>query len=98
MKIKIHAAGLSLICETGDKPIYKESTVTHHIRRLLNERDGANAWVRWWPNKIGLTDCKQGVKCNRGPCKGEAYWHERYQIESASKAFNNGKVFYQWVK
>ena len=80
-----------LIREEGDKAISKESTVTHHFRRLLNERDGAGVWVRCYPNKIGLTDSRQGVRNTRS---GTIYWHERYQVEAAHKAFNSGAVFY----
>jgi len=94
MKIKQGTNGIELIREPGDKALSKESTVTHHLRRLLNEA-GLRRWVRFYPHKSEgcLTDCHQAVRtADKG---GEIiYWHERYQIEAAHKAFNSGKVFY----
>ena len=85
MRIEKSNNGVTLIREPGDKAISKESTVTHHLRRLL----GRPEWKRCYPNKIGLTGCEQGVQS-----KTAIYWHERYAIEQAHKAFNAGSVFY----
>lgn len=74
-----------------DKKIYKESTVTYKIIKALNERDGIGVWKRFYPDRYGLTSCRQGFRNSR---TGEYYWHERYQIESACEAFNNGGVTY----
>jgi hypothetical protein len=89
MKIKRYPNGIELIREKGDKAISHESTVTHHIRRLLNARDKRGGWTRFYPNRIGLTDCRQGVRRDE-----VRYWHERYQIEPAHQEFNAGRVFY----
>jgi hypothetical protein len=102
MKIEANKAGCTLIREPGDKRISHESTVTHHIRRLLNERDGrqvddhkAGTWRRFYPNKVGLTACRQGVWNGRKGASQVAYWHERYAIENAAEEFNkSGKVWY----
>ena len=48
MKIKTDKYGCTLIREPGDKRISHESTVMHHMRRLLNERDGGG-WTRFYP-------------------------------------------------
>ncbi len=90
MKIIVGKNGIELIRENGDKPLSHESTVVHHIRRLLNGKDG-DEWVRCHPHKMGLTDCRQGV---RNIKSGTIYWHERYQIEAAHKTFNSGRVFF----
>lgn len=92
MKIKQSENGIELIREPGDKTLSKESSVTHHLRRLLNEV-GERRWVRFYPHQYGLTACTQGLRtADKG---GEIiYWHERYQIEAAHKAFNSGSVFY----
>jgi hypothetical protein len=91
MNILFTFDGVRLGRDNGDKPIRKESTVTHHLRRILNERDGLGVWQRFYPNRHGLTACLQGIRNTR---TGEVYWHERYQIEDAHKAFNAGQVFY----
>ena len=92
MRIETEGSGCTLFRETGDKRIGHESTVTHHMRRLLNERDG-KGWTRFYPNRVGLTACLQGVQNKK---TGVAYWHERYAVEDAAKEFNHtGKVFYR---
>jgi len=101
MKIKTSEDGIELVREHGDKAISHESTVTYHLRRLLNERDG-DIWVRCWPHKIGMTDCRQGVQqmspSPTGKSNNTLYWHERYAIEAAHKAFNiKGRVFFSEV-
>ncbi len=108
MRIETNLSGILLIREPGDARISHESTVTHHIRRLLNERDGRRTddrkrgtWRRFYPDRVGLTGCRQGVwngidDEDRG---GVAYWHERYAIENAAEEFNKaGRVFYQRVR
>jgi len=94
MKIKQGTNGIELIREPGDKALSKESTVTHHLRRLLNEA-GLRRWVRFYPHQYGLTACTQGLRTAAAKGGNEIiYWHERYQIEAAHKAFNSGSVFY----
>ena len=90
MRIVTNETGIVLFREHGDKALSHESSVTHHMRRLLNARDGGG-WVRFWPDREGMTDCRQGV-CNRR--KRVYYWHERYAVEAAHKAFNAGAVDY----
>lgn len=90
MKIIVGTNGIDLVRECCDRAISHETTVTHHLRKLLNQRDGGG-WVRCRPEKMGLTDCRQGVMNRKS---GTVYWHERYQIEDAHKAFNGGQVFY----
>ena len=91
MKITAKLGGITLYREPGDTRISRESTVTHHMRRLLNERDGGG-WTRFYPNKEGLTACRQGVQNKR---TGVYYWHERYAIEDAAKEFNSeGSVYF----
>ena len=90
MKINIMTTGIELIREKADKALSKESDVTHHIRRLLNAENNGQ-WVRCWPHKIGLTACEQGVRNKK---TGVIYWHDRYALEAAHKAFNSGGVFY----
>lgn len=88
MRIETTGHGITLIREPGDKALSHESTVTHQLRRLLNERDNGG-WKRYRPNRHGLTDSRQGViRENR------IYWHSRYETELAHKAFNAGKVFF----
>lgn len=90
MKTTVSKSGITLTREPGDAKIYKESTVTHHARRLLNQ-DSPGAWARMYPDRHGLTSCRQGLK---NKLTGELYWHERHQIEDAAAAFNSGSVFY----
>ena len=82
--------GITLYREPGDARISHESTVTHYMRLLLNKRDGGG-WTRFYPDREGLTDCRQGVQNKK---TGVYYWHERYAIEDAAKEFNGGSVFY----
>lgn len=93
MKIEISENGVKLIREKGDKALSHESTVTHHIRRLLNEM-GKRKWVRFYPCTQGLTGSTQGVKT--ADKKGEEimYWDANYMIELAHKRYNDGSVFY----
>lgn len=90
MIIKKSNAGIELIREKGDKALSAESNVTHHMRRLLNA-EGNGQWVRCYPDKIGLTSCKQGLRNKK---TSVIYWHDRYALEAAHKAFNAGIVFY----
>jgi len=91
MKIARTKSGVYLQREPGDPKLYKESTVTFHLRNLLRELDGSGDWRRFYPNRCGLTDCRQGV-CNSRT--GEAYWHALYVVELAHEAYNAGEVFY----
>jgi hypothetical protein len=91
MRIEAGLGGCTLYRESGDRRISHESTVTHHMRRLLNERDGGG-WTRFYPDRVGLTSCRQGVQNKK---LGIMYWHERYAIEDAAQEFNKfGKIYY----
>ena len=102
MHIETSNSGITLHRDAGDKRISHESTVTHHLRRLLNERDGertgerrVGTWRRFRPDKVGLTSSRQGVYNGRKGAGAIAYWHERYAIEDAAEEFNKtGHVFY----
>jgi hypothetical protein len=95
MRIQTWASGIALIREDGDRALSHEGDVTHHLRRLLNERDGRGCWVRCWPHKIGMTDSRQGLHAV-GDKRGTLYWHANYAVEEAHKAFNTaGQVCYQ---
>jgi len=93
MKIKQDERGVELIREVGDKALSHESTATHHLRRQLNEA-GIRRWARFYPHRHGLTACRQGVRTTDRTGDDVVYWHERYQIEAAHKAFNAGSVFF----
>ena len=90
MKLVRFRHGLWLVRE-NDCRIYHESTITHHIRRLLNLRCRKGRWVRCRPDRIGLTVCKQGVANWE---QGVVYWHGAYAVEDAAQKFNAGKVFF----
>ena len=90
MKIVEATHGLTLIREENDKALSRESDVTHHMRRLLNKRDGGG-WSRFWPDREGLTACRQGVRNKK---TGGWYWHESYAVSCAHKDFNRGEVYY----
>ena len=92
MRIEREVSGIALVREPGDRAISKESTVTHHIRRLLNSQERVGKWTRFYPDREGLTSCRQGVQNKK---QKVWYWHERHQIESASQRFNlRGSVFF----
>lgn len=90
MRIDTKGWGIVLVREDGDKALSKESNVTGNILRLLNIRDNGG-WKRCDPSTIGLTACKQGVINVKD---NHVYWHDRYALEDAHKAFNQGSVFY----
>jgi len=90
MKIQITSSGIFLIREDGDKKLYKETSVTFHMRRLLNERDGGG-WRRFNPSRYGLTSCTSGV---RNITRDTWYWHGSYAIEAAHETYNDGTVFF----
>lgn len=102
MKIEANKSGCTLIREPGDKRISHESTVVHHMRRLLNARDGrrtddrkAGTWRRFYPYKVGLTSCRLGLWNGREGAEAIVYWHERYTVQNAATEFNeNNKVFF----
>jgi len=103
VKIATDATGVTLIREKGDKALSHESTVTYHLRRLLNQRDRhptqdgrAGTWRRFDPSRVGLTSCRQGLWNGRKGAGQIVYWHERYAIEDAHVAFNRHReVFYR---
>lgn len=93
MRIKIGNEGIHLIREAGDAALSHESAVTHHMRRLLNAM-GIRKWKRIYPDRLGLTGCKQGVCTADKSGYAVVFWHERYAVEEAHKAFNAGRVCY----
>jgi hypothetical protein len=93
MKVTLGIGSCSLVREPGDKRISKESTVAFHMRNLLNKQ-GAGHFVRINPSRYGLNSCKVGLADHKA---GIYLWHERYAVELAHQAFNEGKVFFQRV-
>lgn len=90
MRIEMTLCGVTVFREKGDKALGHEHEVTHHLRRLLRAATG-RPFVRFWPDREGMTACRQGV-CDR---KGEVYyWHAMYAVEAAHKAFNAGEVYF----
>ena len=90
MRVEIANTYCTLYREPGDKAISKESTVCFHMRRLLN----LEGWDfrRIDPRRYGLTDCRVGARDR----KRKVYlWHERYAVEQAHVAFNQGSVTFQ---
>ena len=92
MQAKLTQAGCTLIREKGDKRISHESTVSYHMKLLLNAQ--GYKFVRMRPDKHGLTACRLGLIDHKHSI---ALWHERYAIENAATEFNHGKVWFQRV-
>ena len=90
MNILFTNSGLRIGRDATDRPIYKESTIIHRLREMLNAADGIGVWKRFYPDRHGLTACRTGILNSR---TGEIYWHERYQIEDAAKAWRDGSLF-----
>jgi hypothetical protein len=90
MKIEEGKGVIELIREHGDKAMSHEGEPVHCMRKILNDRDGGG-WTRCWPDRMGLTSCRQGLQNKK---KGIVYWHDRYAIEATHKAFNQGRVFF----
>jgi len=83
MKVNLGTGSCSLIRETGDKRIAKESTVVFHMRNLLNAQ--GHHFVRINSSHYGLNSCKCGLADHKA---GIVLWHERYAVEAAHEAFN----------
>lgn len=59
----------------------------------------AGEWRRFYPDRVGLTGCRQGVWNGRQGAGAVAYWHERYAVEDAAEEFNRrGRVWFQRVE
>ena len=91
MHLKVYKYAVCLVRDTSDPTIQSEDEVTRTLLRLLNEWEGSG-WSLIKPSDHGLTSCTQGVY-NAG--RKVVYWHERYQIELATEAYNNGAIWYQ---
>lgn len=90
MRIELTSTGCTLYREPGDKALSHESTAGYHMRRLLNA--AGYRFTRMNPSRHGLTACTVGMQDRRANI---VLWHERYAIEAAHKAFNEGYVFFQ---
>jgi hypothetical protein len=90
MNILFLENGLRIGKDANDKKIYKGSTVIFHALKALNNGQNRRDWTRFYPHRHGLTDSRIGV-CNKR--KKLYYWHERYQIESAHEAYNEGELY-----
>ena len=82
--------GLRIGKDSADRKVRKDSTVVFKALKCLNAGDYRRPWRRVYPDRIGLTSCRVGI---RNMLTGDIYWHERYAIESASEAFNDGSLF-----
>lgn len=87
MKIELTKSYCCLKREKGDKRIAHESTVGYKMKLLLNSQ--GYHFVRMNPSKHGLTACTLGLIDHKA---GIILWHERYAIENAATAFNQGDV------
>ena len=90
MNVIFTHTGMSIGRDATDKPIRKESTVIFQALKMLNNGDFRRPWVRFYPDRHGLTASRIGVRNRK---TGEIYWHGNYAIESASEAWNQGKLF-----
>lgn len=65
MEVKINGGTLAASREDGDKPIYRESTLWYHIKKVLNAQ--GHRFVRQVPSKDGhLTSAPYYLKPGRG--------------------------------
>ncbi len=86
MNITFTPNGVRISRDTGEKRIYKETTVICHALRNLNAGNYTrHKWVRYNPSKHegNLTSCTIGIRHNK---TGEIYWHVNYQVETAHEA------------
>lgn len=84
--------GVSIGRDQGDAPIRKESTLVYYILKAFNaEAPSLRRWVRFYPNRHGLTDSRLGV---RDRLRGTIYWHANYQVEDAARKWNAGSVYF----
>ena len=93
MRIELTKSYCTLQREKGDKAISHESTAAYHMKCLLNAQ--GHRFVRMNPSKHGLTGCTTGLIDRKADV---GLWHERYAIESAHIAFNQGSVTFQRVE
>ena len=92
MKAELHQTYAVLRREPGDSRIAHESTTAYRLKLLLNAQ--GHHFTRMNPSRYGLTDCRVGLWDRKA---GVMLWHERYQVEDAARAFNEGKVTFQRV-
>lgn len=89
----IHAVKITR--EPNDKPIYKESTLWHHLRKTLNSQ-GHN-YVRQVPSKDGhLTSMPYYLKPGRGSEDKIIIGDDNYAIDNPAKTYReNGHITFQ---
>jgi hypothetical protein len=91
MNFLFTANGLRVGRDRTDKRIRKESTVVFRILSEMNRGALRRVWVRCWPDRIGLTSCRVGIKNRK---TGDIYWHGNYAVEDAAQAWwNDGQLF-----
>lgn len=92
MKATIGIGGATLHREDEDKRLGKESSVAFELRKLLNSQ----GWhfVNYRGIRHEMTSCKLGLIDHKAKV---ILWHERYAVEAAHQAFNQGSVFLQRV-
>jgi hypothetical protein len=81
-------SGLSIGRDSSDKLVKTESAL---LSRLICAIPSSH---RFNPSLHGLTSCTFAIRIPSYTNKPDTiYWHARYQIESASDAFNSGSLF-----
>ena len=80
---------ISIGRDVTDKRVPKESTLVYRVLKALNSGLAVKEWVRYYPDRHGLTACKLGIKNVK---TNEVYWHERYAVEMAHEEYNKKSV------
>lgn len=92
-QVELTASYCKLTRRAGDARISHESTVGYRMKLALNA--AGFRFVRMNPSRHGLTACTLGLIDHK---RGIVLWHERYAVEDAAKAYNNGEVVFQRVE
>lgn len=82
---------ISIGRDATEKRVPTEANLVSRILKELNNGLTIKEWVRFYPDRHGLTSCKIGIKNVKTK---EVYWHERYAIEDAHTAYNRGSVYF----
>ena len=89
--ITLTKRGCTLKRNPTDPKLYSENAVTHLMKTLLID---AGVQVHRVRGPQGLTACTQILRLEDRLMPSDV-WHERYAIESASEAYNQGEVYYR---
>jgi hypothetical protein len=77
-----------------NKEYRKVRCTNRHCGGFGNDHLVPYKFVRMYPFKHGLTSCRLGLIDRKAKI---ILWHERYAIENAAAAFNQGSVIFQRV-